>query len=144
MFGGAQPPQVRHQLVFVARRHQRRQQDHIRNLLIDRRNRRVAGLDQDQIRHHQLADDVPEDVGLPDIWFYREYQCHMSNPKIQIPSSNHSQIPTSNSNFQNANPQPLEFQPRRFPDHPVGISRWDLGFGSWEWLGFGAWSLGFD
>ena len=53
----------------------------------------------------------------------------MSNPKLQIPNPNHSQIPT--------------------PKLLMGVS-WELGFGhslgfgSWEWLGFGAWSLGFD
>jgi hypothetical protein len=49
VLGGAEPSQVRDQLVFVARRHQRRQQDHIRYLLIDRRDRGIARLDEDQL-----------------------------------------------------------------------------------------------
>ena len=49
-----------------------------------------------------------------------------SNPKLQIPNPNHSQIP----NFQDQLPTP-NFEP----------GDWELG---WEWLGFGIWSLGFD
>src|SRR5688572_24224077 len=73
-----------------------------------------------------------------------------SNPKLQIPNPNHSQLPRPKE-------LPSSKIPTKRPSHPsvsrpgpwdlgLGIWPWDLalGFGSWEWLGFGAWSLGFD
>ena len=66
-----------------------------------------------------------------------------SNPKLQIPSSNHSQIPRSQRNCQLPNPNP------KSPDRPDWTSlevgswglSWDLGVGSGWSLGFGAWDL---
>jgi len=36
----------------------------------------VAGFDQDQLRPHQLTDDVFEDLCLPGVGFYCENECH--------------------------------------------------------------------
>ena len=99
VLGGAEPPQVRDQLVFVARRHQRRQQDHIRYLLIDRRNRGIARLDEDQLGLDQLADDALEDAALADVGFDCENERHLQMPSCQFPPTNsqlprHSQFPT--------------------------------------------------
>ena len=99
MFGGAEPAQVRDQLVLVARRHQRRQQDHVGDLLIDGRDGRIPRLDQDQLRLHQLADDVLEDAALADVGFDCENECHLLVPSSQFPITNsqlprHSQLPT--------------------------------------------------
>ena len=72
-----------------------------------------------------------------------------TNPKLQIPSSNHSQIPTPKvkSQLPRSNPAPTAAVHAlawtawyEVEDWDVGIS---LGVGIWEWLGFGAWSLGF-
>ena len=87
MFGGAEPPQVRDQLVFVARRHQRRQQDHIGYLLIDRRNRGIARLDEDQLGLDQLADDALEDAALADVGFDCENERHLQMPSCQLPTT---------------------------------------------------------
>src|SRR5688500_16555262 len=61
------------------------------------------------------------------------------NPKLQIPNPNHSQPPTSNSL-----PTPNYPIKSLFPNQLPIARELALGVGGWEWLGFGAWSLGFD
>src|SRR5688572_26511417 len=71
----------------------------------------------------------------------------VANPKLQDPSSNHSQTPNPKYN-----PKIIPNRKSQIPNpntptgEGVGVGSWDLrlGLGSWEWLGFGAWSLGFD
>ncbi len=76
VLGRAQVPQVGDELVLVARRQQRGQQNHVGELLIDRRDGIVACLDQDQLRPYQLTDDVLEDLCLPGVGLYCENECH--------------------------------------------------------------------
>jgi hypothetical protein len=57
-----------------------------------------------------------------------------TNPKLQAPNPNHSQHPNPKTNSQ---------LPMGFGVGDLGLGT-ALGFGRWEWLGFGAWDLGFD
>src|SRR5688572_21881928 len=73
-----------------------------------------------------------------------------SNPKLQIPNPNHSQLPNPKAKSQGQIPRPKSQGPGRetlgWLGRLVGILELgsSLGLGSWEWLGFGIWSLGFD
>ena len=69
-----QRAQVVDELLFVARRQQRGQQDYVRHARGDRRDRRVAGVDEHQIGAHLFTDDALENAGLPDVRLDREYE----------------------------------------------------------------------
>jgi hypothetical protein len=64
VFGAVETAQVRDELVFVAGGEQGRDEQHVRHPVGDGRDCRLAGLDQDKLRSHQLADDPPEDSPL--------------------------------------------------------------------------------
>src|SRR5687767_6957571 len=71
----------------------------------------------------------------------------MSNPKSQAPNPNHSQLPNPKAKSQIPNPNPKSQIPTpnsqvRSPLEVGGLEL-GLGLGIWEWLGFGAWDLGF-
>ena len=59
--------------------------------------------------------------------WWRNTGSERSDPKLQAPNPNHSQLP-------NPKGTPTFQIPMNFP----------LGFGSWAWLELGIWSLGFD
>ena len=63
-----------------------------------------------------------------------------ANPKLQAPNPNHSQLPNPKTEI------PTPKSQRRISAHDLGLGSWDfrLEFGIWEWLGFGAWDLGFE
>src|SRR5687768_5382335 len=63
--------------------------------------------------------------------------------EVRIPTSDKSQAPSSKSQ-----PLPTAKSQRgsqRVDRAGLGVGGWklSLGFGTWEWLGFGIWSLGF-
>ncbi len=72
--------------------------------------------------------------------------------KSQIPSSKSQPLPTPNSQIDSQPQIPItpNRQIRPIFQNPALEINWALAFGSylgfgiWEWLGFGAWSLGFD
>ena len=59
-----QRAQVGDELLFVARRQQRGQEDDVRDPGVQRRNRGVAGIDDDEIGAYLLANDPLEDGRL--------------------------------------------------------------------------------
>ena len=64
--------QVGDQLLLVARRQQRREQDDVGNPGRQRRDGRVARIDEDEIRADLLANDALEDGGLAVVRLDRE------------------------------------------------------------------------
>ena len=72
VLGVAQRPQVRDELVLVARRQERAQQQHVRHRRADRLERRVARVHDRDVGEHLLADDALDDRGLEDVGFDRE------------------------------------------------------------------------
>ena len=65
--GPVERAEMRDQLVFVARRQQRRHQDDVGDLLVDRGDGRIARLDQQQVGAHELAHDAREDGALTNV-----------------------------------------------------------------------------
>jgi hypothetical protein len=75
--------QVRDQLVFVARRHERGEQDDVRYACIQRRHGGIPRVDDLDLRVDLRLDEIPQQGGLTRIGFEREDQRHVpSRPSI--------------------------------------------------------------
>ncbi len=77
VLGAVQRSQVRDQLLFIPRRHQRREQDHIRHSLRNRRDRGITRIDDLDLAADILLHKVAQQGGLAGIGFEREYQRHV-------------------------------------------------------------------
>src|SRR5262245_16625259 len=66
--------QMRDQVVFVARREQHAHEHDVRDGRLDRGDRRVARVDDDDVRLDAFLDDALDDGALPYVRFDREYQ----------------------------------------------------------------------
>ena len=66
--------QVPEELLLVARREQRGDEDDVRDAGRQRGKRRVARVDEDQLRADLLLDDALEDAGLTQVRLDREYE----------------------------------------------------------------------
>jgi hypothetical protein len=76
VFGAWQAAQVRHELFFVARGEQRRQEDDVGRPPAERGNGGVARINQDQFRADLFLDHGSEQGCLPEVGFNCEYEGH--------------------------------------------------------------------
>ena len=70
----AERAQIGDELLFVARRQERREQDDVRDPGRQRRDGRVPRIDEDEIRADQFANDALEDGGLAVVRLDREHE----------------------------------------------------------------------
>jgi hypothetical protein len=84
VLGPLEPAEMRDELLFVARGEQRVHQQDVGDLGVDGPRGLLTGVHEHQVRAHEAADDVRQDVSLPGIGFDCQYERHSRVPFSRV------------------------------------------------------------